>query len=66
MILFWIYAIQQFAWDVCGDVIIENLLEKNNYVISYPTQDESGDVEFNGFRFSMVQKQVKEVDDVLV
>lgn len=57
---------KQFAWDVCGDVIIENLLEKNNYVINYPTQDESGDVEFNGFRFSMVQKQVKEVDDILV
>ena len=57
---------KQFAWDICGDVIIDNLLEKNNCVINYPVQDENGDAEFNGFRFSMVQKQVKEVDDVLV
>ncbi len=24
------------VWDMCGDVIIDNLLEKSNYVINYP------------------------------
>ena len=27
---------KQFAWDVCGDLIIQRLLQKNNYIINYP------------------------------
>ena len=27
---------KQFAWDICGDTIIKNLLRKNNNTISYP------------------------------
>ena len=41
-----------FAWDICGDQIIENLLVKYNYELSYITRDEYGDIEFNGRRFS--------------
>ena len=26
---------KQFAWDICGETIIENLLEKNNNTINY-------------------------------
>lgn len=29
---------KQFVWDVCGDVIVKNLLELNNYTINIPTE----------------------------
>ena len=45
--------LKQFVWDICGDVIIQNLLKNNNYKISYPVFDEFGDIEFNGEKFSM-------------
>lgn len=41
-----------FAWDICGEQIIENLLVKNNFELSYITRDDYGDIEFNGYRFS--------------
>lgn len=44
---------KRFAWEMCGDVIIENLLEKNDGVISFPEMDEEGDIRFGGNRFSM-------------
>lgn len=46
---------KQFAWDICGDVIIENLLEKNEYKINYPTKDINGNIEFNGNKYSLKQ-----------
>lgn len=49
---------KRFAWDMCGDEIIHNLLGKNNNIISYPTLDENGDIQFCGNRFSMSQKEV--------
>lgn len=50
---------KQFAWDICGEVFIQNLLKRNNYKITYPTLDENGEVEFNGQRFHMKTIQVK-------
>lgn len=44
---------KQFVWDVCGDTLIDNLLEKNNYNISFPTKNKDGDIYFNGERFSV-------------
>lgn len=46
-------ASKQFAWDICGDLFIRNLLKRNQYKISYPEADESGDILFNGERFKM-------------
>lgn len=43
---------KSFAWEVCGDQIIENLLEKNNHELSYITRDDNGDIEYNGLKFS--------------
>ena len=53
---------KQFAWDMSADVIIENLLAKNDMQISYPVKDPSGDVEFSGDRFSFNTKRVGGVD----
>lgn len=49
---------KQFAWDICGDRIILNLLQKNNYVIKYPILDRCGDIEFKGETFSIKTKQI--------
>lgn len=44
---------KQFVWDVCGEQIIRNLLNKHNNLISYPVQDREGEIEFWGEKFSM-------------
>lgn len=44
---------KRFVWDMCGDVIIDNLLNRANGIINYPVQDENGDFEYCGIRFSM-------------
>lgn len=49
---------KQFAWDISGDVFIENLLSNNNYKIQYPEVDDNGDITFNGFNFTMKSKQI--------
>lgn len=57
---------KQFAWDVCGEVIIKNLLQKNNYMVYYPVLVESdGEFEFGGEQFIICQKKFEEVDGLL-
>lgn len=51
---------KQFVWDICGEQIIKNLLIKNNYTVNYPEIDDNGDIEFNGYKFTMKQKQFSE------
>jgi hypothetical protein len=55
---------KQFAWDVCGETFIQNLLRKNNYMISYPTLDENGEIEFCGLHFSMNTTEIKVMVDI--
>lgn len=48
---------KQFAWDICGDVIINNLLKKNNNMIWYPEVVETnGEFKFDGVEFVMKVK----------
>lgn len=49
---------KQFAWDVCGEMMIKNLLKKSNGKVSFPKRDDSGDIEFEGLRFSMSSLQI--------
>lgn len=52
---------KQFAWDICGDVIIENLLAKNNNTINYPVLVKTnGEFEYGGEQFIICQKQFRE------
>lgn len=56
---------KQFAWDICGDVIIENLLEKNSYIVNYPVLvNDGGDFEFAGEQFIMYQKTIKDGEEI--
>lgn len=47
---------KQFCWDMCAHKIIENLLIKNNWTITYPVRDKYGDIEFDGERYSMEER----------
>ena len=49
---------KQFVWDVVGDVIVENLLEKNGNVLSFPLLKEDGDIQYDGCAFGMVDMEV--------
>lgn len=42
---------KQFAWEICVDTIIHNLLEKNNNEITFVTKDENGTIEYCGEKF---------------
>lgn len=48
---------KQFLWDICPDGAFRNLLEKHDNKLHYPAQDPDGDIEFNGKRFRMVEKE---------
>lgn len=51
---------KRFAWEICGEEIVHNLLAKNNGEITYPTLDNSGDIHFAGNRFSIVKQKLEE------
>ena len=49
---------KRFAWEMCGDEIIQNLLARNNGILSYPTLDADGEIEFGGNRFTVKQIEI--------
>lgn len=50
---------KQFAWDICGDTIIENLLLKNGNKYTIPVHTTgAGDFEYCGEQFVMMQVDV--------
>ena len=53
---------KQFAWDICGNVIIKNLLIRNNNIVQYPIADDKGNIEYGGEKFSMFVKDISELD----
>ena len=58
---------KQFAWDVCGEVILDNLLKKNDNNIHYPKKVESnteGSFEYCGEHFIMSEKKIGGVADI--
>lgn len=56
---------KQFAWDICGEVIIDNLLDKNDHMINYPVLVKSdGEFEFGGEQFVMHRKKYEEDDEL--
>ena len=53
---------KQFAWDICGNVFIKNLLKRNGYMISYPELNNNWDFKYMGFGFTMKNITVDEED----
>lgn len=50
---------KKFAWSMCGQDIIRNLLNKCDQTISYPVLDSNGDIEYCGERFSISTKKIE-------
>ena len=50
---------KQFCWDVCGEEIVNNLLNANNNKIYFPSEDDDGDIEFCGKKFSLSTTEVE-------
>ena len=55
---------KQFVWDISGDIIVENLLEKNNYNITYPIEDINGETEWNGNKYKLTTRKIKKEEEV--
>ena len=55
---------KQFAWDVCGDIMIDNLLAKNNYTFQYPIKDEDGFIEYGGEYYSRFIYKIDSEDEL--
>lgn len=50
---------KQFAWDICGNVIVRNLLKRNGGIIHYPEAvPDAGDFEYCGVQFVMQEKKI--------
>lgn len=45
------------VWDICGDTVIDNLLQKSGYMIQYPEAVES-DEEFSCCRKKFIMKNL--------
>ena len=54
---------KQFAWDICGEMFIKNLLRKNGYVLSYPELSNNYNFKYMGFGFEM--KTIEIDEDIL-
>lgn len=48
------------VWQVCGNIIIKNLLENHNNKLSYPKQVEQGDFTYKGLQFIMEEIQYED------
>lgn len=51
-------ATKRFAWSMCGDEIIHNLLEANDWQISYPVRSDDGDFEYCGERYTIETRKI--------
>ena len=49
---------KRFAWDICGDMIIKNLLKNNDWVISAPVADPDGDIEYSGSKYKVITSTI--------
>lgn len=49
---------KSFAWDIVGEQIFNNVLKNSGYQIEYPVQNECGNIEFCGNRFSLHTQQI--------
>lgn len=54
---------KKFAWAMCGETIIKNLLKKNGNIMHVPVADKDGDIEFRGERFSIQEVIIEEERD---
>ena len=49
---------KQLAWDLAGDIIVDNMLARSGGVMKVPMMDPDGDIEYCGNTFSMSETGV--------
>lgn len=54
---------KKFVWDMCGEQIVKNLLDRNGKY-SYLARDDSGDIEYGGNRYRKITKCAKRGEDL--
>ena len=54
---------KQFAWEICINTIIKNLLRNNNNELTYLYRDDNGDVTYCGEKFSVARTKVGSDND---
>lgn len=52
-------AAKRFVWKMAGAQIIQNLLDSHDGIISYPTRDDSGEIQFGGERYTVKTKKIE-------
>jgi hypothetical protein len=51
-------ASKRFAWDICPEAIIRNLLSNNDWQISAPVVSQDGEIEYCGTKYSVITKTI--------
>lgn len=49
---------KQFAWTMCSNEIVQNLLNSHDGWINFPTMTSDGDIHFGGSRFTSCRMQI--------
>ena len=52
---------KNIVWNICSNTIVDNLLEKNNFLLTYPEKSSNGDFDCCGYSF--INKTIKIGDD---
>lgn len=52
-----------FAWCMCADEIVRNLLANTGNTISAPVRDDDGDIEYCGKRYKVISKTKEEYEE---
>ena len=54
---------KRLFWMMCSDSIVENLLEKNGRMLSVPVQNDGGEIEYKGERYTVEYRRISGVED---
>lgn len=50
---------RRFAWNMCSQTIIDNLLERNDWIIAFPKKSTDGDIDYCGQKYKMIQTRLE-------
>ena len=54
---------KQFAWDMCGDQMIANVIRNSGGKVNWPRATTQGDIVYGGKRFKLETMDMREADD---
>lgn len=57
---------KRFIWDICGYLIIQNLVERSSGVINIPQVSESGEFSYDGTNYTMKKFNIRRNEDEII